>query len=73
VAHTDTKDRETSDSGESRPSTRRAATQARMGLAQGHGGLMDRARWAGSGVGQQPAKIELGQRVKGAATNCLLG
>jgi hypothetical protein len=40
-----------------------------MGLAQGHGGLMDRARWAGSGVGQQPSKIELGQRVKGAATD----
>jgi hypothetical protein len=40
-----------------------------MGLAQGHGGLMDRARWAGSGVGQQPAKIELGQRIKGAATD----
>jgi hypothetical protein len=46
VAHTDTKDGETPDSGESRPSTRRAATQARMGLAQGHGGLIDRAGWA---------------------------
>jgi hypothetical protein len=40
-----------------------------MGLAQGHGGLMDRASWAKSGIGQQPAKIELGQRVKGAATD----
>jgi hypothetical protein len=46
VARTDAKDGEASDSGESRPSKRRAATRARMGLAQGHGGLMDRAGWA---------------------------
>jgi hypothetical protein len=44
LAHTDAEGGETPDSGGVLAEHEAAATRARMGLTQGHGGLMDRVR-----------------------------